>query len=276
MVNTDNRQENAALYALDAMTPSERAEFLKQIADDKELAELVVEMRDAAALVAYSATSSEPRPGMKSELMRALSISSSSNQNASNPSRTLVKESKPSAQNWIPWTLAAGFAIFAGVLWGTGKNSQALSGEISRQRTLIEEMFGRIAKLEKSLAEKNAIIAASTRPPDHLPQVQLATLSSATNPAHLGSVMWDASAQRGFLHVRGLPATPAGQDYQLWIIEPGKASPVSAGVFRVGMDGPATVEFAPVRAVSSVSKFAVTLENSGGVLTPEGPLIIAN
>jgi anti-sigma-K factor RskA len=275
-VTTDNRQENAALYALDAMTPSERAEFLKQIGEDKELAELVVEMRDAAALVAYSATSAEPRPGMKSELMRALSNDTSSNQNANNPSRPPVQEAKPSAQNWIPWTLAAGFAIFAGVLWGTGKNSQTLTGEISRQRTLIEEMFGRIVELEKSLAGKNAIIAASAQPRDHLPQVQLATLSSATNPAHLGSVMWDASAQRGFLHVCGLPATPAGHDYQLWMIEPGQASAVSAGVFKVGVDSPLTVEFAPVRAVSEVAKFTVTLEKSGGAPTPEGHLIIAN
>lgn len=275
-MKAENQQENAALYALDALTPDERAEFLKEVAEDAELAALVVEMRDAAAWVAYSATNVEPPPGLKAQLMRSLADSTSTDQPLRTRNRPTYDHAKPAAPQWIPWALAAGFAIFAGVLWGTGKNSQALTAEVTRQNAVIAEMFARIAELEKSNEEKTGAIADLTQQTVRLSKLQLATLSSPTDAAHLASVLWDASAQKGILQVRTLPAAPAGHDYQLWVIEPGQTAPVSAGVFQIGADGTATFGFEPVRAVSGASKFAVTLEKSGGVPAPEGPLIIAN
>jgi anti-sigma-K factor RskA len=75
------------------------------------------------------------------------------------------------------------------------------------------------------------------------------------------------------LIVQNLAPVPAGKDYQLWVIEKGKA-PVDAGVFCVDAKGSAQIRFKPKADVAMAATFAITLEKKGGVPAPEGTMML--
>ncbi len=273
--------EQASLYVLDALQGDERTSFLKSVAADSELAELVAEYRDASAWVALSAQEVTPPPALKGRIL----VSASSEKLPPAPStmiRRLENNSQSGLQSLIPWALAAGFAIFAGILWGASKQSDADVAELARQREIVTGLFTRVAELEGAVETRDREIAAMAeevrvlQETNHLADVQLATLSSKLNASYLASVVWDPASQEGVLQVRRLPELGTGQDYQLWVIEPDRPLPVSAGIFHVNPDGSATVHFAPAQPVPRAMTFAVTLEKAGGAQEPEGPIVIAN
>lgn len=89
-----------------------------------------------------------------------------------------------------------------------------------------------------------------------------------------GEVHWSTAAQSGYMQFAGMPVNdPAIQQYQLWIVDPGRdAEPVDGGVFDVTETGRIRV---PIRAklpIGSPAAFAVTVEKPGGVVVSEGPL----
>lgn len=87
-------------------------------------------------------------------------------------------------------------------------------------------------------------------------------------------VVWDAKRRQGLVMLDKMPRPESGQDYQLWIVDPGKPAHVSGGVVTVDSKG--TVK-APFKATEEVAaegiKFALSLEKKGGVPKAEGPMI---
>jgi anti-sigma-K factor RskA len=110
-----------------------------------------------------------------------------------------------------------------------------------------------------------------------LAQLQIASLQAQVNAYAKASaiVVWNSQRQRGLLRLISVPAPAAGRDYQLWIIDPDKKTPVSAGIVTVGKEGVANVEFGPVQRVTAAVGFAVSVEKAGGSKTPQGQIILA-
>lgn len=103
-----------------------------------------------------------------------------------------------------------------------------------------------------------------------LARLKIATLASMANnsPEALAVAVWDPKRQHGVLTVAKLPASGADQRYELWVID---SKPVSAGVFTVGADGRAKVEFKPVENVATAAKFAVSREKNDGARAHASP-----
>ncbi len=91
-----------------------------------------------------------------------------------------------------------------------------------------------------------------------------------------GSVTWSDSLQTGFMRLSNLPVNdPATAQYQLWIIDPERdANPVDGGVFDVSATGEVIVPIHAKLAVSAPQAFAITLEQPGGVVVSDGPLLV--
>jgi hypothetical protein len=94
-----------------------------------------------------------------------------------------------------------------------------------------------------------------------------------------GEVIWDGASQQGYVSLSGLaPNLQARQQYQLWIFDAARDDryPVNGGVFDVPAGaGHVTV---PVRATLFVERpvaFAVTLEQSGGVVVSDRQHLVA-
>ena len=71
-----------------------------------------------------------------------------------------------------------------------------------------------------------------------------------------------------------MPPVKNNKDYQLWVVDKDKPSPVSAGVVKINEQGVTTFTFKPAVPVTSASKFAMSIENKGGVEKNEGPIVM--
>ena len=91
-----------------------------------------------------------------------------------------------------------------------------------------------------------------------------------------GGMAWSDTLQAGEMRFAGLPPNdPEVQQYQLWIVDPDRYEhPVDGGVFDALADGDIVI---PVNAKLNVDEpvaFAVTLEQRGGVVVSQGPLLL--
>ncbi len=288
----ETTHELAALYALDALPPTDAREFAERLRDDAELAALVEDLRAASSLLAYSAEQVDPPFDLKQRVLAAAAAESAAIQ----PATATTPRRK---STFIPWAIAAVFAIFAGIFWFNNQQLLEDSRELAAQRTAAENLTNQLAEIEREASAKDASLAElaaqvtalqaqTARVADlestirelqersELAEMKVATLTSQIDASYLASIVWDKDAQKGVLHVRRLPETDTGKEYQLWVIDPTAAAPVSAGVFRVQPDGSATIDFAPTQPVSQATTFAVSVENTGGSPAPAGPIILAN
>ena len=91
-----------------------------------------------------------------------------------------------------------------------------------------------------------------------------------------GEIVWSDTLQAGEMRFAGLPPNdPESQQYQLWIVVPDRYEhPVDGGVFDALADGDIVVPVdAKLNVVEPVA-FAVTLEQRGGVVVSQGPLLL--
>ncbi len=167
------------------------------------------------------------------------------------PSDPASSAQRASGPGFLPWALAAGFAITALAFW-------------SERGELVKE----------SASLRDEALALRTRDP--FSKMKIATLAAqdAAYAKGVAVVVWDAEKQCGIVKLTNIPRTAAGQDFQLWITGPKDPQPVSAGVVPVGDNGLARIAFKPVHAIRSAEKFAISIERAGGAPAPGGPVIL--
>jgi anti-sigma-K factor RskA len=95
-------------------------------------------------------------------------------------------------------------------------------------------------------------------------------------PNSLGASAWSAQDQRGLLILENLPPLPPNQSYQLWLIDPKLAIPISGGVLPPESAGSVRVQFSPEIRVDSAERFAVSIEPRGGSRTPSPRIVLAS
>ena len=141
--------------------------------------------------------------------------------------------------------------------------TQAVAAEADRKRAEAEQ---RVDSAQKQILALNDELKQQA----DLARLKIATLASMLNnsPQALAVAVWDPKRQEGVFTVDKLPANTADQRYELWVID---KAPVSAGVFTVGPDGRAKVEFKPVAKVQTAAKFAVSLEANDGARSHATP-----
>jgi len=91
-----------------------------------------------------------------------------------------------------------------------------------------------------------------------------------------GRVVWSDSLQAGEMRFSGLPPNKPGEaQYQLWIVDPDRYdNPVDGGVFNASPAGEFVVAVQAKLPVAEPVAFAVTLEQTGGVVVSKGPLLL--
>ena len=92
-----------------------------------------------------------------------------------------------------------------------------------------------------------------------------------------GDVIWSHSRQEGYMRLSGLPINdPTAKQYQLWIVDPARdKNPIDGGVFDIDRStGEVIIPIDAKLAVTNAAAFAITLEQPGGVVVSEGPLLI--
>jgi len=232
---SEEQQDQAALYALGLLGTAEDAAFESELKVNAELRDLVRELREAAGDLALTTPSLQPPASLKQRIMREITTKQV----------VPMPPQQRASFGWMPWAIAAGLAVFCGLL------------AVDRIR------------LERQLADTRAV--------DPLMQTTFVTLApSAPAPADAkATVAWEPGRQSGVIRISNLPAPQSGKDYQLWAVDAEHKDPISAGIVRVDKNGVAQVRFKPVEKAEHVKAFAISLEREGGVPKKEGPILLA-
>src|SRR5688572_29824340 len=104
--------DQASLYVLRMLPPEEEAAFAHRVEHDAELQAIVAELEDASAMLACSAPVQAPPRGLKERIMADV-----------RHEVRVVSMSSARRTQWIPWAIAACFAIVATAFWGDSKSS---------------------------------------------------------------------------------------------------------------------------------------------------------
>ena len=232
---SEEQQDQAALYALGLLGTAKDAAFESELKVNAELRDLVRELREAAGDLALTTPSLQPPASLKQRIMREITTKQV----------VPMPPQQRASFGWMPWAIAAGLAVFCGLL------------AVDRIR------------LERQLADTRAV--------DPLMQTTFVTLApSAPAPADAkATVAWEPGRQSGVIRISNLPAPQSGKDYQLWAVDAEHKDPISAGIVRVDKNGVAQVRFKPVEKAEHVKAFAISLEREGGVPKKEGPILLA-
>lgn len=297
-------EELAAMNALGMLENDEKRALDGAIARDKEVRTLTLELEQATAELACLVRPVEPPANMKKRIrakMRARGIKGAG-------------ISRGAVIGGTGWALAAGFAVASVWLWreqaGLTQQLAAASRAIApvnpnpttpvvddgKARTLEEELKKRrdefeaqkkalateIESLNKREADAKAQNArltaevAALKEQEQQSQLQIATLQSKVWEYRRSEmlVVWDQKRGQGVVVLEKMPKVESDKDYQLWVVDPGKPDPVSAGVVTVDSKGSVKTVFKPVEAITGEAKFALSVEKKGGVPKSEGQLLM--
>jgi anti-sigma-K factor RskA len=139
----DERIETqASLYALGALPPDEAHEFEAALRGNAELRALVQELRATADGMAAGFPRVEPPAGLKAKVMAAI------DRRPARPAPAVVvpldTAPTPGWAAWMPWALAACFAVLCVVLISVGKNLRqqavALSEDLNKSVAEAEDL----------------------------------------------------------------------------------------------------------------------------------------
>lgn len=295
-------EELAAMNALGMLENDEKRALDGAVARDKEVRSLTLELEQVTAELAYLVQPVEPPANMKKRIrakMRAKGVK------GAGISRGVVI-------GGIGWALAASFAVASVWLWreqaGLTQQLAAASRAMApvnsttpvvddgKARTLEEELKKRrdefesqkqalvteiesLNKRETEAKAQNARLTAEVaalKAQEQQSQLQIATLQSKVWEYRRSEmlVVWDQKRSQGVVMLDKMPKVDSDKDYQLWVVDPSKPNPVSAGVVTVDAKGSVKATFKPVEAVSGEAKFALSIEKKGGVPKSEGQLLM--
>lgn len=295
-------EELASMNALGMLENDEKRALDGAVARDKDVRALTLELELAIAELGYLVKPVEPPANMKKRIrakMRASGVKG-------------VGVSRGFVIGGIGWALAASFAVASVWLWqeraGLTQQLAAASRAIApvnatapvvddgKTRTLEEELKKRRDEFE---AQKKALVTeiealnkrdadakaqnarltaevAALKEQEQQSQLQITTLQSKVWEYRRSEmlVVWDQKRSQGVVVLEKMPKVESDKDYQLWVVDPNKPDPVSAGVLSVDAKGSLKTSFKPVAPVTGEAKFALSVEKKGGVPKSEGQLLM--
>ena len=255
------RLEDFDLYALGALEGEERAAIESHAATCAACANKLAEAQGRIALLAFAAPRVEPSPAVKERLMRQIHAvpSAASEQRAVRTTREL----EPSAGFFGRWgatiliPAAVVLALATILLW---TENIRLDRQLAEQRAAIEAQ-------QKQLDEARHTV-------DLMAAKDTVTVALASQPGMpKGAVHVMYNAKMGMLMCDGwVEPAPKDKSYQLWLV-PMDGKPISAGVLNAP-SGPIDHWMMKLPQGVAAKAFAVTLEPSGGMPQPTGPMVL--
>jgi anti-sigma-K factor RskA len=250
------KQDLLVQYLLNELDSSTAEKIRAELEADGELRDFLRQTEDAFASMAYAAPPMKPPVGLSQRILRLERIDS--------------RDSSPAPRSkivwWvIPWALAACLAIACVVLGLERTRLQKRIDQIGEELLTLQQKNFRVEEELGMLKKKNV-----------LAEVTIATLKAQVAAYQTASavVVWDKDQKNGVLQLDQLPPPGPGKDYQLWVIDPKKPQPVSAGVLVVPNNGLIRTSFHPAAPIESAAAFAISLEKAGGAPKPEGQIIL--
>lgn len=269
----ENYKELLAAKALSALDATDARALDTHLEACVDCQSEMVELSDAAALLAFQAEPVEPSTKVREQILDSvraeIRAGLASNRVAPDVSRrdgNVLAFERPARNIWSSLgsfgALAATFAVVAliialAVLWQKNRNMQS---ELAR---LNAEMNQAQVQIER----EHAMGELLTSPDGHMAKL---TGTNVAPGAH-AMLAYDKSGH-AMLMAKGLPRAPEGMAYQLWYIKDNKKMP--GRVFTPDAAGNGTLEDQIPAVAREAAVFAITLEPKDGVQVPTGSIYL--
>jgi anti-sigma-K factor RskA len=262
----DELRELSGGYALGILHEPERRAFEAHVSTCASCAAEIRDFTAVASALALDVPQVDPPASLRDRVLRA--ATQPAPQAAvveSIAERRAAAEPRRAGRERLFALLSAAAAVIALALGGYAVSLQRRIAVLEEQ---VRVAADRAAQSQQQLVQLRAAADQSTQvrqilAAGDLRRIDLAGTKAA--PAATGRAFW--SAREGLVVAfANLPATQAGQVYQLWVIPPG-GSPIDAGLLELQPDGRA-LALARSGTSRQVGTVAITLEPAGGSPVP--------
>lgn len=238
-------EEISGAYALDAVTPEERAEARAHLAQCEKCTRLYQELHDVVALLPLSVTQIEPPASLKERIFASIR-----QEGTSVPAQPTPITQRPRRQRsgLLTQLLAAALVlllVLSGSMTAFNISLQGQNASLAHQITVLRSQHSMLSGQVSSLKTQVANV---------LKTYNLAVISHATKGA-TGQLIYIPEHNLAVLLIRGLPPPQGTQVYQGWLIQGEKT--VSIGLLSV-QNGVASLDYPGTLAGSAYA--AVSLE----------------
>jgi hypothetical protein len=234
------------LYALDQLSPAEKAEVEGYLVSYPELREDLKEIERSLEFLAMSAAKPAP-PGLKGKILDEIRKTGPQDKSGSDtPAKRL-------SGIWSTIAALLGLGLLVGGYYLMQKNN--------RIEQLEQVLIAQRDSCNQSTQQLNAqldILRQLTFPDNKILPFQ-ATPGFASTDLYLH---YNVVTGRSFIQVRNLPALATNQSFQLWSLKPNQA-PTPLTVFDIPSNGLIEVAFE-----AGTDTYAITIEPKGGRQTP--------
>ena len=255
------------LSALGVLDETQESSLEQHMAACAECRSELVELRDAAGLLAHAATPLAPSHELRGRILAAASADPRTEKPGLDTSRVVSIASRRPANLWRTLLkIAAGIAFVALaigliVIWRRDVNSRREIARLTHEMTLQQHQLNR---------EHDAVLLLSSR---EAKKMELAGTPAAQNAR--ATFIFDPKTGRAMLMTEGLPAVPADKAYEVWFIPKGH-SPMPGKMFTVDSGGRAMAsEQVPEEAREHMT-VAITLESKKGSAVPTGAIYLSS
>jgi anti-sigma-K factor RskA len=272
---TDQIKEQAALYALGALSQIEARGFENHLADGCEVCQAeVAEFDSVVGVLGLAAPPASPPANLREKLTARIAKeprSAVSHRPIPGKTRREPMARLGGRSAWVtalPWAVAASLAIVA---VSSVINLRRAARMVTIAEQQITQMHLDYLHVREELAESQVlngqnlqIIRVLEKPGStHIFLAQNSTQPSKAN------VYWDRQDNKWLVSADMSPAPP-GKVYQLWFIAPG---PKSAGLIPTLPDGHGFVTIDVPADIGKINAAAITLEPEGGSTQPTMPIL---
>jgi len=153
-MNDERQQDLAALYALDLLEGDELRAFESELTNNPNLRQLTSHWRETAATLAHAAPTTLPPAGLKERIFASLEAKLDP---MTDPERKVIRPPIATFRAFIPWAIAACFAVLA--TWVTARLFTAEAAlDVLRDETRITTTA---LKSQRLSAERDRLLAGS-------------------------------------------------------------------------------------------------------------------
>lgn len=240
------------LYALGALEPNEQAAVDEHLDECARCRAQLVEAKQLVALLAWTPDQFDPPPDLRDRLMRRV--------------QQLKRVDTNPNRHWWERLFPNGF--------GLPRLGPALAGAAIAIALLLGartvQLQQNVTTLTSQLRDQQVLLDVLREP-----GTRLVTLRPSPNdPQATVQLLVNVDRGRAYAVATELPALPADQTYQLWLIAEGE-NPTSAGVFDVSQRGSAVVPIDVERPLDQFAAVAISIEPEGGSAAPTTtPLLV--
>jgi anti-sigma-K factor RskA len=258
---TDEVKEQAALYALGALSQIEARRFESHLADNCGVCKAELsQFEEVVGALGLDAPEVAPPPDLRARLLERIGAESQGGSRQT-PTGGVVAAAQPrpaerkvrGGSSWLAWAIAACLAVFSIV---TLVQSRRSSDQIAAIQSLVDR--------EKGALEEERQVNATLNSPDHS-RVDLSGTAGHTSDS--GQVYVD-NAHKRWVVVADLQPATAGKEYQLWFIAPSAGGPVSAGILKTDDLGHGFSVIQVPPDLGQIQGAAISLEPQGGSKKP--------